>query len=348
MRTFKTEDIVRDLWILKKPKVSWNNLMLCCPFHNENNPSFGLVKETHYDWKSFHCKWGCFTCHEKGNSLESLLAKLEDIKYFQARRQIEEMLWIEEWELYLEPLNIEENKRKSKKENEFFTLDEYMEEFETFIPHQYILKRGFNKNSWNKFNFWFSEKRKRIWIPLEDEKWNIVSIIWRSIDKEIQPKYLYINKKEQVEKSNYLFKFNHFDEKEDFCIIVEWPLNAIMIDQFWFPNAFAIMGSKISNVQMDLIMQKYNKIIVWFDNDEAWKDWTKDFLNRANKYKDILFREIYIMSSDKDAAEMTKEEFEETFKNKKKFDFAKVWKTNNKKYLPKQEDKLKEFQNLKL
>lgn len=45
MQKIETKEFLkRYWWILKKDKVSWDNLMICCPFHNEQNPSFWLVK----------------------------------------------------------------------------------------------------------------------------------------------------------------------------------------------------------------------------------------------------------------------------------------------------------------
>lgn len=44
------------------------NLMFCCPFHGERNPSFGIsVEEPH--------PYGCFSCNETGTLLKLLLLK---------------------------------------------------------------------------------------------------------------------------------------------------------------------------------------------------------------------------------------------------------------------------------
>lgn len=44
------------------------NLMICCPFHGERNPSFGIsIEEPH--------PYGCFACNETGTLLKLLIAK---------------------------------------------------------------------------------------------------------------------------------------------------------------------------------------------------------------------------------------------------------------------------------
>ena len=39
--------------------ISGNNIMMCCPFHKERKPSFGIHAETG--------KYNCFSCNAKGD-----------------------------------------------------------------------------------------------------------------------------------------------------------------------------------------------------------------------------------------------------------------------------------------
>lgn len=354
MHKIETKEFLkRYWWILKKDKISWDNLMICCPFHKENNPSFWLVKNTYFDWKSFHCKWWCFTCHTKWLTLENFVAQLEWIKKFEALKLIKELMWFDDDSLFLN-WRIEKDdflyNWKEQKQTSFFTKEEYLNEFDTFSPHEYMLNRWFNLNSWLKFNIWYSENRKRIWIPLENEKWEIVSIIWRSIDKEINPKYLYINKEWfNIDKSHYLFNFNNINFDNNSVILVEWPLNSIMIDQFWYENTVAIMWSKISDEQYELLMSHFNEIILWLDNDEAWRDWTKDIIQRMKNDDRKIQKKLFKITSDKDANEMTKEEFEELYQNKEEIELIFYDKEKKKTYYTKnkKEDLNDKINNLK-
>lgn len=319
MQKIDTLDFVKKYWIWKKFKTSGENLMICCPFHKENNPSFGFVKNTYFDGKSFHCKWGCFTCHESGYSLEAFVAKMEEISYSEAKKELKEMLWLEDWVFFFE--TFEKISTEKTQKQEYFSDEEYVNEFDTFTPHQYMLERGFSINSWLKFNMWFSEKRKRIGVPLVDVNGKIVSIIGRSIDQKINPKYLYINKNDKsFEKTNYLFKFNQIDVTKDLIVVVEWPLNSIMIDQFGEPNAVAIMGSTISAKQYEDIVSNFNNIVLWFDNDKAWNDGVKNFIYKIKKDPRRFSKNLSVIKTPKDAAEMTEEEFRKAFDEKQKID----------------------------
>lgn len=353
MQKIETKEFLkRYWWILKKDKVSWDNLMICCPFHNEQNPSFWLVKNAYYDWKSFYCKWWCFTCHAKWLSLESFISQLTWVTKQEAFKEAKEIMWFDDDSFYLHWKIDKDSFMKIKEWEEqqwYYTQEEYLNEFDTFTPHEYILNRWFTINSWLKFNFWYSDFWKRISIPLYDEEWKIVSIIWRSISQEVNPKYLYINKEWfNVDKSHYLFNLNNVDFDKKKIILVEWPLNSIAIDQFWETNAVAIMWSKISDEQYEKLMTYFNEIILWLDDDEAWRDWTKDVISRIKKDDRKITKKLFVMKSKKDAADMNKEEFDETYNNREEINLLfDHWSKKFYKKATKQEDLNDKINNLK-
>ena len=58
--------------------ISGNNIMMCCPFHKERKPSFGIHAETG--------KYNCFSCNAKGDIISFIgrilnVDRKEAIKY---------------------------------------------------------------------------------------------------------------------------------------------------------------------------------------------------------------------------------------------------------------------------
>ena len=60
----------------RKAKIKENELTCCCPFHDEDDPSFGI--DLHKG--VYHC----FTCGEKGNMVQ-FVSKLKDIPVSKAK-----------------------------------------------------------------------------------------------------------------------------------------------------------------------------------------------------------------------------------------------------------------------
>lgn len=80
---------ISEILELGEPKVSGNDLMMCCPFHKENNPSFGINIETGL--------YNCFACGAKGhiskiakNLREHILGeKIDHIEKFKVSSKID-------------------------------------------------------------------------------------------------------------------------------------------------------------------------------------------------------------------------------------------------------------------
>jgi len=65
-----------------KLRFSSKNIMMCCPFHSEGNPSFGVLREYPYTYN-------CFGCGEKGSLVSLVEYALSLPTYLHAERYIE-------------------------------------------------------------------------------------------------------------------------------------------------------------------------------------------------------------------------------------------------------------------
>ena len=309
--------IFSDYFWWKKWKKSWENFMISCPFHKDNNPSFWISERVELeDWR-FQCKWNCYSCHRSWRSLDSLLLKLwrevdwdESSNITKKHKLIKSAFWYEWVFSVLESLD---EKEEMKKEITFIDDSDFFQKYYTIEPHQYFLDRWFNEDTWNFWNFWFSENLKRILFPLKNHSWKTVSYIWRAIEKDMNPKYLYywawLSKQTWiVKKTDFLFWLDKIELDEDTCILCEWPLNTIKIFQCWKENSVAIMWSKISQKQMKLLSERFNNYILWFDNDSAWQDWRKDFIKKVLELDNRYIKTVKCIISDSDACDLTEEE----------------------------------------
>ena len=323
-------DFIESFWeyFTWRWKKSWMNYMLKCPFHSDNNPSFWISEKVAYeDWK-FKCKWQCFSCHRAWITLESLLLRLwQDIDMEkwatlnQKSKMIKWIFWFT-WDfMVLDTLKEWEKKKKI----EFIDDSEFIDKYMTIEAHPYFIERWFSEDTWIDWNFWYSGELKRILFPLRNHVWKTLAYIWRSITKEIEPKYLYYwewfsKSAWLVKKSDYLFWLDKIDKSIGSILIAEWPLNAIKIHQSWSKNAVAIMWSKISAKQFDMVKDDFNDYILWFDNDNAWKDWRKDFLTKIANYWNRFLKTVRVIVSDKDAWDLSENEVMELIKNAKEVD----------------------------
>ena len=62
--------------------VSGDNFMMCCPFHKERKPSFGIHKETG--------QYNCFSCNTKGDIL-SFIGRILNIDRKESTKYITQL-----------------------------------------------------------------------------------------------------------------------------------------------------------------------------------------------------------------------------------------------------------------
>jgi DNA primase len=73
-------------------------------------------------------------------------------------------------------------------------------------------------------------------------------------------------------KSSNLFNLNRAKQpifEMGYCIIVEGYFDVMRLHELGFPNALALCGTSISDVQCNLISRYCNKVLIMLDGDEA-------------------------------------------------------------------------------
>lgn len=174
--------------ILRKIKRSGNNIMVCCPVHNEGQerrPSCGILTTQVKDKPAG--TYNCFACHSAG-SFEMFVAQC-----FQSNDPSFGAKWLMDnfvtGETYERPdLNIDFSRDTKKKENITFVTEEELSKYRYY--HPYMWKRKLTKEIVEKYDigyqkdYVFSEDWKPtevITFPVRDKNGNCLFVARRSI-----------------------------------------------------------------------------------------------------------------------------------------------------------------------
>lgn len=109
----------------------------------------------------------------------------------------------------------------------------------------------------------------RLMFPIYDEKSRIVGFGGRTLNDDIQPKYLNSSENALFHKGSLLYGFHLIDYKNSSATLVEGYLDVIAMVQSGFKNVFAPMGTAVTLEQANKLLKHFNKIYLCFDGDSA-------------------------------------------------------------------------------
>lgn len=291
---------------------SGNNVMVCCPFHNESKPSLGI------DFSKQ--KYNCFGCGAKGSG-KVAISKLLGILTGEGEYEYE----TPEKEIDLSDLKQRLKKAVGTKENsqkikilKNFNLNNY--DYPRGKYAEYLLQRKIKENSWKKFNI--RTKAQRIIVPIYDKHNRPVATLARAIEKDLKPKIL---KTSGSDVSKVLFGLNHLGKKR-VAIIVEGEFDAIYLQQFGLP-AVALGKKMPSAFQLVKTGQHFKKIFLALDGDVSLTDTIK-VKQKIEQYCGV---EVLQLPKGKDPNDLLEKEIFEVFKKCKPYINKRINNENHKK-----------------
>lgn len=273
--------IQRYIELKKKNNLYWG----LCPFHKEKTPSFAVNDEK----QIFHC----FGCGISGDIFK-FIQELEQKPFSDVVRVLCEELGIKyssnasipttnvlqsAMEFYVENLNEDvyrylENRNIHREMIEKFQIG--FAPGNNIIDHLYkiydaklVLKSGITTaHGFDRF-------RNRIIIPIKNRLHKVIGFAGRNLTEEL-PKYINSAETEDFHKNLHLFGEQFLNEsfnlyKHDEAIIVEGYMDVIKMHQYGFVNTFGIMGLGLNQGHFLTLFQKYSKVFLLFDNDNAGK-----------------------------------------------------------------------------
>jgi len=291
-------DVVGSYIKLEKAGVNFKSR---CPFHNEKTPSFFIspARDSYY----------CFGCNKNGDifsfvqefegvdflgslkiladkagvSIEKIDPKLHDENQ-KILSILEESTSFFERELqknkealkYLEKRGFEEKTIKSFRigfaPNDWRVLLEYLKGRgfkEKEIEDSGMIKES-NGKTYDRF-------RSRIMFPINDQSGRVIAFSGRifslsGIDEEGVAKYLNSPETKLFKKSLTLFAYDKAKldiRRNDFAIIVEGNVDAVIAHQAGYRNTVAPLGTSLTEEQLSRVSKLTKRLVIAFDSDNA-------------------------------------------------------------------------------
>ena len=277
-----------------------------CPFHDDRHPSLYLNFDNDY-WICYSQPYDCGS----GN-IAKLVAQLRGISLIEAEKLAINRVFNNKGIVDILPdFDINFGEKKMPIDKNIVVPDVYIEESEInyndkVVPH-WVLDRGFTKQTMKKWRCGMDMNSGALVIPVLDHNQNIAGYIRRN-KEGVKPKYLYTK---GMPRSYILFGLgNLFAAKEksdkNYLLITEGSLDTIWLEQHGYP-AVAILGSKLSNAQRDILatIGNFSEIILCLDSDKAGQEATKQVKQELGKL--FFITEIGLPQGYKDIQEVRRE-----------------------------------------
>jgi DNA primase len=294
--------VISEYVNLKRSGRAWLGL---CPFHNEKTASFNVNQEKQF----FYC-FGC----SAGGDVFSFIMKIENLEFIDAARKLADRAGIA-WPDSIKKSEADHRKNSYYKINQLaaaFYAQYLMKTEAGNEARNYLTKRGFNVELWQKFNLgyapstWHSlteiirkkgfslqqaeelgliamgEKgyydrfRDRIIFPIADSQGRIVGFGGRVMGKG-EPKYLNSPENILFHKGRFLYGLSCAKEsirRTKKAIIVEGYMDVIQAHQGGFTQTVASLGTALTREQAKIIKRFASEIILGYDADAAGQNAT--------------------------------------------------------------------------
>lgn len=293
----------RVTWDRRKSQPGKGDFWACCPFHQENTPSF------HVDDRRNRYK--CFGCGESGDHFK-FLTETEGLSFPEAVEQLAEMAGVP-----LPAPDPQAAKRQEKRTSLTDVCELAAQYFRSvYLSPQgehvraYAAKRGLSQDIQQEFVFGFAPPgrdnlkralmgrgvdeallveagllikpddgrpsydrfRNRLMIPIHDDRGRAVAFGGRTMDPEGQPKYLNSPETPIFHKGTMLFNAHRarqhaFERKQ--AIVVEGYMDAIAVWQAGFQGVVASLGTAFTEEQCVRLWRFADEPIICFDGDVA-------------------------------------------------------------------------------
>lgn len=281
-------------------KRAGNNMKACCPFHDENTPSFMVSPQKQI--------YNCFGCGAKGGALNFLM-EYEHLDFVAAVEKLAE-------EVGLEVVYEQIDEKKEKIRKDLYEILDYASQVfqknltdnEAQETRAYLRSRGLNRQALTTFALGYSKKdnqllsewrgndyqetreeakkagligqgdygeydqfRNRLMFPIRDYRGRVLGFGARALG-DAMPKYLN-SPESQVFSKRFilygLYELLQTSHKIEQIILVEGYMDVIALHQHGVLGAMAALGTALTAEHVKLARKYSQTIYLCFDGDKA-------------------------------------------------------------------------------
>ena len=277
------------------------NYWACCPFHNENTPSFSVSGAK----QMYHC----FGCGVSGNVF-TFVMKYENFSFPEAVRYLAERVGVN----LPEAEYTEEQKQRANRRARLMEVNREAAKFFYYqlrspqgaVGNKYLAKRELSEETMQRFGLGYAGKNgtdlvrylrqkgfeddiiKGAGLASYSEKYGLVSQFWNRVMYPIQdingrvigfggrvmgegePKYLNSPETEVFDKRRNLYGLNFArTARSGNIILCEGYMDVISMHQAGFTQAVASLGTAFTQEQANLLRKYTDTVLLAYDSDGA-------------------------------------------------------------------------------
>lgn len=307
LKKIKLKNLLDKLGI-KNQRPLDDNIMMSCPFHEDNNPSCGIHKKT----GQYHC----FSCGESG-SLIQLIAKIKSITNKEAVQYLNKLTGQSKGTLLISSKTIYRQlkkiiigkKRQPVKQEKQYNIELPLNLTENYqLGIQYFKSRGIDQTTLKRYHISFCTEgfyRNRAIIPIFKADGSFLTFEARDITGMAEKKVLY-PKGTKVNTTLFnLYKAKLFN----YVIVVEGLMDTLYLSQRGF-NVVSTYGVNMSEIQECLLSQYFQKVYLASDGDRAGRIATIKYGNSLELHLSVY---VITLAKDTDPDSYSKNEFKRLY-----------------------------------
>ncbi|MCY3859774.1 MAG: DNA primase [Gammaproteobacteria bacterium] len=283
-----------------------------CPFHKDSKPSMYIR-----DDGSFYC----FGCHKKG-SIFNFLMEQNGVNFPDAVKEVAQYLGVPVPERrgsggptkeQLALFDVLQKsalffKRHLERAGSNTAIKQYLKSrgIDRAVIEKYQI--GFAPNSWSNLKDHFADTdvrtlidadvlvenrernsiydryRNRLMFPIRNRQGNVVGFGGRTLDDDVEPKYLNTKQTKVFSKGRELyglFEALNIARRPDKLLLVEGYMDVVALSQHGIPYAVAALGTASNDMHFRTMFWFTNEVICCFDGDDAGRTAAKRALESA-------------------------------------------------------------------
>jgi len=299
------KDIVESLGITICGETA-TDLQLLCPFHdNTDTPAMTMSKQgPMYPWRCWNG-----ACAQTGNII-SLFTK-RGYTYDEVVLKLNAKYLVgDDFAKFI----MKQFKQSEDPPNRWAEFDwEILREADKVSDYpalKYFTGRGLSEEAYNYFQIGYSIPQDMMVIPVRNKFGVLMGLIGRSITGKTYKYSSHLPRN--------LLIWNVFDciwhQDESYIALTEGALDAMYLWDAGVKSVGAVLGSALSQQQVDLVRAHFMEVVCWFDNDDAGRGITQ---HASNKFNDMLVTKVEYPREDiKDPGELTAEEIQKMFRDR--------------------------------